>query len=292
MARPWVHYGWATGCTCRCLACASRSSAPTRWSARSAARARLVDRADGFVDLQVWQSDRDPGELIMVSRWRDRAAFTAYMRSAEHRTSHDRIPPELAGGDQARTPRAPAHLRGRRRVSRTAPPSGWPPPAEARLGDSAIALAPLAASIGRPLLRALPRRPRALRRRRPRLGAARHPAPAPLGDRRRRGVRRHGAPRRTGWRGVLDARDFPLEHLAVNLELAAEVVAERVERGEAVAERLLRPPSPCERAEQRRQPSRAGAAPLDRVRERARPPPARELPPDIGHGVDAPAARR
>ena len=59
------------------------------------ARVRLVDHADGFVDLQVWQSDRDAGELIMVSRWRDRAAFTAYMRSADHRTSHDRIPPEL-----------------------------------------------------------------------------------------------------------------------------------------------------------------------------------------------------
>ena len=60
------------------------------------ARVRLVDDADGFVDLQVWQSDRDPGELIMVSRWRDRAAFTAYMRSAEHKVSHGRIDPELA----------------------------------------------------------------------------------------------------------------------------------------------------------------------------------------------------
>jgi heme-degrading monooxygenase HmoA len=59
------------------------------------ARARLVDSADGFVDLQVWQSDRDAGELIMVSRWRDRAAFTAYMRSDDHKTSHGRIPKEL-----------------------------------------------------------------------------------------------------------------------------------------------------------------------------------------------------
>ena len=58
-------------------------------------RARLVDDADGFVDLQVWRSDRDPEEVLMVSRWRDRAAFTAYMRSAEHRVSHDRIDPEL-----------------------------------------------------------------------------------------------------------------------------------------------------------------------------------------------------
>ena len=59
------------------------------------ARARLVDHADGFVDLQVWQSDRDASELVMVSRWRDRAAFTTYMRSDDHKTSHGRIPPEL-----------------------------------------------------------------------------------------------------------------------------------------------------------------------------------------------------
>jgi len=58
-------------------------------------RAHLVDEADGFVDLQVWQSDRDPGEVLMVSRWRDRDAFKSYMRSAAHRVSHDRIPPAL-----------------------------------------------------------------------------------------------------------------------------------------------------------------------------------------------------
>jgi heme-degrading monooxygenase HmoA len=58
-------------------------------------RARLVDDFDGFLDLQVWQSDRDPGELVMVSRWRDRAAFTAYMRSDAHRVSHDRVDPDL-----------------------------------------------------------------------------------------------------------------------------------------------------------------------------------------------------
>ena len=48
-------------------------------------RAHLVDDADGFVDLQVWRSDRDAGEILMVSRWRDRDAFKAYMRSAEQR---------------------------------------------------------------------------------------------------------------------------------------------------------------------------------------------------------------
>ena len=58
-------------------------------------RAHLVESAEGFVDLQVWQSDRDPTELMMVSRWRDRACFTAYMRSSAHRTSHERIDPAL-----------------------------------------------------------------------------------------------------------------------------------------------------------------------------------------------------
>jgi heme-degrading monooxygenase HmoA len=58
-------------------------------------RAQLVDDADGFVDLQVWRSDRDPEEVLMVSRWRDREAFTAYMRSTEHKVSHGRIDPEL-----------------------------------------------------------------------------------------------------------------------------------------------------------------------------------------------------
>ena len=64
-------------------------------------RAHLVDDADGFVDLEVWQSDRDSdgqtSELIMVSRWRERECFKAYMRSAEHRESHERIDPELGG---------------------------------------------------------------------------------------------------------------------------------------------------------------------------------------------------
>ena len=58
-------------------------------------RAGLVDGFEGFVDLQVWQSDRDAGELVMVSRWRDRDCFKAYMKSREHQVSHDRIAPDL-----------------------------------------------------------------------------------------------------------------------------------------------------------------------------------------------------
>jgi hypothetical protein len=37
---------------------------------------------------------------------------------------------------------------------------------------------------------------------------------------------------------ILEARDFPLDHLAANLLIAADVVAARVEGGEPVAERL------------------------------------------------------
>jgi heme oxygenase (mycobilin-producing) len=58
-------------------------------------RVGLVDGFEGFVDLQVWQSDRDAGELVMVSRWRDRDCFKRYMKSREHRQSHDRIDPGL-----------------------------------------------------------------------------------------------------------------------------------------------------------------------------------------------------
>src|SRR4051812_23166582 len=58
-------------------------------------RAHLVDDVPGFVDLEVWSSDREPGEVIMVSRWRDRAAFRDYMRSEAHQASHERIPADL-----------------------------------------------------------------------------------------------------------------------------------------------------------------------------------------------------
>ena len=63
-------------------------------------RAHLVDDADGFVDLEVWRSDREPGEVIMVSRWRDRECFRSYMRSDAHTVSHNRIHPELSAAIQ------------------------------------------------------------------------------------------------------------------------------------------------------------------------------------------------
>ena len=63
----------------------------------SAFKARLgcVEDHEGFQGLEVWQSDRDSGEITMVSRWDDRERFKAYMKSEDHRRSHDRIPAEL-----------------------------------------------------------------------------------------------------------------------------------------------------------------------------------------------------
>jgi heme-degrading monooxygenase HmoA len=58
-------------------------------------RSGRVESHEGFVDLQVWRSDRDRAEVLMVSRWRDREAFKAYMRSSDHRMSHGRIEPSL-----------------------------------------------------------------------------------------------------------------------------------------------------------------------------------------------------
>jgi heme-degrading monooxygenase HmoA len=59
------------------------------------ARAGLVDAFPGFLGLEVWRSERSPGEVLMVSRWRARADFTAYMKSEAHRSSHARIPDDL-----------------------------------------------------------------------------------------------------------------------------------------------------------------------------------------------------
>lgn len=56
-----------------------------------------MEAHDGFFDLQVWRSDRDPDEVPMVTRWRDRDAFTAYMKSADHRTSHERMDARSSG---------------------------------------------------------------------------------------------------------------------------------------------------------------------------------------------------
>jgi len=58
-------------------------------------RAGLVESHEGFVDLQVWRSDRDPAEIVMVTRWGTKGAFRNYMRSDDHRASHERMDPLL-----------------------------------------------------------------------------------------------------------------------------------------------------------------------------------------------------
>ena len=59
-------------------------------------RAHLVDDAPCFLDLAgLALGPRPAASVIMVSRWRDRAAFRDYMRSPEHAASHARIPADL-----------------------------------------------------------------------------------------------------------------------------------------------------------------------------------------------------
>jgi hypothetical protein len=121
-------------------------------------------------------------------------------------------------------------------MSRTAPPSGWPAPVEARLAGEAIALEPLAAVVAD---RYFERFPEDLERygeaARPwELHDTQHLLHWAIGDVEGFVDMEH----HVLWlAGVLDARGFPLEHLAANLELAADVVEEQLQT-EAVAECL------------------------------------------------------
>ena len=78
-------------------------------------RAGLVDAFAGFIGLEVWRSDREPGEVLMVSHWQSRSCFVAYMKSDEHRVSHERIPGHL---DQAITLERLEHVTGYEVVAR------------------------------------------------------------------------------------------------------------------------------------------------------------------------------
>ena len=120
----------------------------------------------------------------------------------------------------------------------TARPSGWPPPTEAKLGGRPVELAPLAAEVAD---RYFERHPEDLERYGSDVARAwethdtLHLLNWAIGD-----VEGFVAlDEQVSWlAGVLAARDFPLGHLADNLEIAADVVGERVAGGTAVAERL------------------------------------------------------
>lgn len=53
-------------------------------------RARLVDAHAGFLGLQLLRDIRDNGRYVLLTRWRSRKDFTAYMRSGEHQRAHAR----------------------------------------------------------------------------------------------------------------------------------------------------------------------------------------------------------
>jgi hypothetical protein len=121
---------------------------------------------------------------------------------------------------------------------RTAPPSGWPPPEEAELNGAVVVLGPLCEEIAD---RYFHRFPGDLDRygadvaRAWEIHDTRHLLSWAIGAEEGR-VDLEG---QIGWLArVLEARSFPLDHLVGNLELAAAVIDERLDRGTGVAGRL------------------------------------------------------
>ncbi len=120
---------------------------------------------------------------------------------------------------------------------RPAPPGGWPPPERATLGGEPVELAPLAADVAELYFEV---HPDDLERygelaREWEQHDTQHLLNWAIGD-----VEGHvDLVKQASWlAGVLEARDFPIEHLASNLDIAAEVVESRVAGGPAVAARL------------------------------------------------------
>jgi hypothetical protein len=121
---------------------------------------------------------------------------------------------------------------------RAAPPSGSPPPATATLAGAEVALAPLAEATADRYFREFPQ------------DLDRYGDAARAWEVHDTSYCLHWAmldaegfadlEHEIAWLAtVLGARDFPLEHLARNLELAADVVDERLaEAGAPVADRL------------------------------------------------------
>jgi hypothetical protein len=120
----------------------------------------------------------------------------------------------------------------------TAPPSGWPPPTEAQLAGRRVELAPLAAEVAD---RYFARHPEDLARygadvaRAWEMHDTQHLVNWAIGDVEGYIVLEE---RVTWLADVLAARDFPLAHLADNLEIAGDVVEEQVDGGAPVAGRL------------------------------------------------------
>jgi hypothetical protein len=121
---------------------------------------------------------------------------------------------------------------------RAAPPTGWPPPDLALLDGVEVALGPLCEEIA---ARYFDRFPEDLRRygedaaRAWEIHDTRYVLSWAIGA----VEGRADLDRQVTWlAGVLESRGFPLEHLATNLDLAADVAAERLHGGDRVAEPL------------------------------------------------------
>lgn len=53
-------------------------------------RARLVDAHAGFLGLELLKDVRENGRYVLLTRWRSRADFSAYMKSGDHGRAHHR----------------------------------------------------------------------------------------------------------------------------------------------------------------------------------------------------------
>lgn len=53
-------------------------------------RARHVDVRAGFLGLELLRDIRDNGRYVLVTRWRSRDDFRAYMKSGDHSRAHSR----------------------------------------------------------------------------------------------------------------------------------------------------------------------------------------------------------
>ena len=53
-------------------------------------RAGLVDTHAGFLGLELLRDIRENGRYVLLTRWRSRAEFTAYMKSGDHARAHER----------------------------------------------------------------------------------------------------------------------------------------------------------------------------------------------------------
>jgi heme-degrading monooxygenase HmoA len=75
--------------------------------ARCSARSRRVDSHDAFCGLEVLCTRSSDGEFVLVTRWRDKAALAAYLKSDDFRRGASA---GRRGGRRA------SHLRSRRRL--------------------------------------------------------------------------------------------------------------------------------------------------------------------------------